>query len=293
MHYTGQVYRPPVEAYTPMLEITIGCSHNKCAFCTMYRQTPFRVSPLKDVENDLRELKGYYGPDIKRLYLLNGDPFVLSTEKLLEIADLVHKYFPKVETLSCYASINEIRNRSVDELKTLRAAGYNDLYFGLETAYDPALAIMNKGFTTAEEYENLKKIQDAGMTYRALLMPGVAGRGNGEINALETAKLLNTYKPNMVLIFTTSIAPGSDLAKIRDEGGFVEATEREILEEIKLLLKALDMDDDCFFFGSHPFDLVPVSGYFRDKEQIIQQLDDGMKKLHPKILDGVYKRGAI
>ena len=293
MHYTGQVYRPPVEAYTPMLEITVGCSHNKCSFCTMYRQTPFFVSPLEDVESDLKEMREDYGPNIKRIYLLNGDPFVLSTPKLLKISELVHKYFPKIETLSCYASINEIRNRSVEELKTLRAAGYNDLYFGLETGYDPALKIMNKGFTAEEEYENLKKLQEAGMTYRALLMPGVAGRGKGTENALATAKLLNTYKPNMVLIFNTSVAPGSDLEKIRDAGGFTEATERENLEEIKLLLNSLDMDDDCYFFGSHPFDLVPVSGYFKDRDEIVRHIDAGMKRIDPKVLDSVYRRGAI
>ena len=137
MHYTGQVYRPPVEWNTPLLEITIGCSHNKCAFCTMYRRTPFRVSPLEDIESDLQEMLAEYGSDLKRIYLLNGDPFVLSTKKLLEISDLIHRYFPKMETMSCYSSINDVRNKSLDELKTLRQAGYDELYFGLETGYDP------------------------------------------------------------------------------------------------------------------------------------------------------------
>lgn len=293
MHYTGQVYRPPVEWNTPLLEITIGCSHNKCAFCTMYRRTPFRVSPLEDIESDLQEMLAEYGSDLKRIYLLNGDPFVLSTKKLLEVSDLIHRYFPKMETMSCYSSINDVRNKSLDELKTLRQAGYDELYFGLETGYDPALKIMNKGFTAAEEYEHLAKVKEAGMKYAALLMPGVAGRGNGEANALATAKLLNTIKPFSVLIFTTSVADDSDLAKIRDRGEFTEATERENFEEIKLLLRSLDMPDDCFFFGSHPFDLIPVSGHFKDKERIIAHIDNEMKRMPPYFLDGVYKRGAI
>ena len=292
MHYTGQIYRPPVEWATPLLEVTAGCSHNKCTFCTMYRNTPFGVSSLKIVESDLQELHSRTGDKLKHIYLVNGDAFVLSTEKLLEIASLIKKYFPNMESIGSYASINHIKRKSLDDLKRLRDAGYTGLHFGIETAYAPALEMMNKGFTVEETYENLRKVKQAGMEYAANLMPGVAGRGNGAINALETAKLLNEIPPYMILVFCLSIAPDSDLAKIRDAGDFVEATERDLLEEIKLLLQSLNMQDDCYFFGSHPYDLVPVSGYFKDKAKMIATLEKGMAEMDPAFLDSVYRRPA-
>lgn len=131
---TGQVYRPPSEAFTPRLEVTIGCSHNKCAFCTMYRKTPFSVSPLCDVEEDLKELKKT-GDKIPCIYLTNGDPFVLSAENLVEIAHLIRKYLPEVEVITCYTSIQNMKSKSLEDLKLLKSLGYDELYIGLETAY--------------------------------------------------------------------------------------------------------------------------------------------------------------
>ena len=177
MHYTGQIYRPPVEWATPLLEVTAGCSHNKCAFCTMYKQTKFSISSLHNIENDLQELLEDYGDNLKHIYLINGDAFVLKTERLLEIAKLIKQYFPLMETIGSYASINHIKRKSLNELKELRDAGYSGLHFGIETAYAPALDMMNKGFTVKEMYENLLKVKAAGIEYAANLMPGIAGRG--------------------------------------------------------------------------------------------------------------------
>ena len=157
MHQTGQIYRPPSEASVQRLEVTIGCSHNKCSFCTMYRKTPFRVAPLEDVEMDLKELHDR-GEKITRIYLTNGDPFVLGTDRLVKIAELVHQYLPEVEVLTCYASIQNLKAKSLEDLKLLKSVGYDELYVGLETAYAPAVKLINKGFTVEEAYENLSLI---------------------------------------------------------------------------------------------------------------------------------------
>ena len=121
MHQTGQIYRPPSEASVQRLEVTIGCSHNKCSFCTMYRKTPFRVAPLEDVEMDLKELHDR-GEKITRIYLTNGDPFVLGTDRLVKIAELVHQYLPEVEVLTCYASIRNLKAKSLEDLKLLKVS---------------------------------------------------------------------------------------------------------------------------------------------------------------------------
>lgn len=113
MHFTDQVYRHPMEAGTQLLEVTAGCSHNKCTFCTMYRESSFRISPMEHIEEDLMEIKSN-GRKINRLFLVNGDPFVLSTEKLVKIAEKIHYYLPEVETITCYTSILNLKNKSLE-----------------------------------------------------------------------------------------------------------------------------------------------------------------------------------
>lgn len=116
MHYTGQVYRPPLEAYTSLLEVTSGCSYNKCAFCTMYHKTPFSLSPMENIIEDLKEL-AVCNKYAERIYLLNGDPFVLSTNILLDIGKIIKEYLPYVKTITCYASFYNLKNKSVSDLK--------------------------------------------------------------------------------------------------------------------------------------------------------------------------------
>lgn len=292
MHQTGQIYRPPSEASVQRLEVTVGCSHNKCSFCTMYRKTPFRISPLEDVEADLQELQKR-GEKITRIYLTNGDPFVLGTERLVRIAELVHQYLPEVEVLTCYASIQNLKAKSLEELKLLKRVGYDELYVGLETAYAPAVELINKGFTVEEAYENIGKLKEAGMRYTALLMMGIGGKGNSEESVKATAKLLNQYPPYRVSALSTSVLRGSELEALCKKGAYVQFTERELVEEEKMLLRALQIDD-CIFFGSHPYNLITINGILpQDREKIIEHLDSEMAawdRDQPGFLDTVWDR---
>ena len=293
MHYTGQVYRPPMESDTPLLEITTGCSHNRCAFCTMYNRTPFSASKLDDIKADLAELRNTLGSDVRRIYLLNGDPFALSANRLLKISDLVHAQFPNIETLTCYASINDLNNKSDYDLKELRAAGYNDLYMGLESGWGKAVKLMRKGFTIEEAWRHLDRLEKAGFRYAALLMIGAGGKGTSEINVAETAKLLNKYKPFTIAAVPTAVTPDSELAAMRDRGEYVELNEREMLEEEIMLLRALEVDDDCFFFGSHPYNTIPVSANFSERDKMIAYLENNMRKLPPSFLESTRERGQL
>ncbi len=291
MHYTGQVYRHPIEGYTPLLEVTVGCSHNQCSFCTMYRETPFRVSPLSHVEEDLMEMSSI-NHEISRIFLVNGEPFILSTEKLIEIGELIRKYLPHIETITCYASIKSLKNKLVEELKQLKALGYDELHIGLESAYDPALDQMNKGFTQKEAYECLGKVKEAGMIWDAIIMTGVAGKGNGTIHIEQTAKLLNEFPPYMLSIMTTSVSTGTPLEQMRNEGSFVECTELEKIEEEIMLLKLINFED-CYFFGGHNYNLIPINGSLSQKNEIIKALEDGIHKIPARILHGVKERENI
>lgn len=296
MHYTGPVYRPPIEADTPLLEITYGCSWNRCSFCTMYHGQKFGISPLEDVESDLKEMSRYYPRNLKRIFVENGDAFALPAKKLLEISELIHRYFPEIECITCYASIRNIKPKSVEDLKKLRASGFNEFYIGLETAYDSALEQMQKGYNSDDEYEALKKLEDTGIDYNAIIMFGVAGKGNYKENACETVKLLNRFRPKIILTMSTGIQKNTPLADMRDSGEFVEPTEREMLAEEMMYLENLKMDDDCLYFGAHIYNLSRITKYFRYRNEMIEELKkriDEIDRTNPGLLDTVLERGSL
>lgn len=291
MHFTGQVYRHPIEASTQLLEVTAGCSHNKCSFCTMYRETKFCVSPLQHVEEDLKELKSY-GEKITRFFLVNGEPFILSTEKLIVIGELINKYFPEVETITCYASIKSIKNKSVEDLKKLKSLKFDELHIGLESAYEPALLQMNKGCNKQEAVEAIEKIVQAGMKWDAIIMTGVAGKGNSLVHIKETSELLNKYPPYLLSLMTTSVSEGTPLEAMRDNKEFIECTEREKIEEEILLLESITFSN-AYFFGGHNYNLIPINAPLSKKKEIIEAMRDYMETIDPKILDGILKRANI
>ena len=146
MKYTGQVYRPPFEANSLRLQVTVGCSHNKCTFCTMYQNTPFQVERMEQIEQDLREARQMY-PLVRRIFLVNADPFVLSAEKLKAIARKINEILPEVETIAMYASVKNILDKTDEDLKELRALKINELNIGIESGMDEVMRHLNKGFT--------------------------------------------------------------------------------------------------------------------------------------------------
>ena len=288
MHYTGPVYRHPLEANTPILEITYGCSWNKCVFCNMYKNVKFGASPIEDIEEDLQELASVYPHNLRKIIVANGDPFALSTKRLIKISNLIRDYFPEISVISCQTSIRNIMHKSQDELNQLYDAMYDDIYIGIESGCGDVLKQLNKGYTTEQEYETLDKLKNSKMKYIALLMGGAGGKKYTECHVKDTARLLNVYPPKMISIITTSIPLETELYKMRDSGEFIQLSEREIIEEEIELIKALDVPSNVYFFGHHQNNIARVSGHLKDKESLIKSFED---KLHdfeinqPEILD--------
>lgn len=291
MRYTGQVYRHPIESDTPLLEVTAGCSHNKCSFCTMYNETKFEISPMENVIEDIKELRKK-SRNIERIFLINGEPFALPVKMLVEIGEAINKYIPEIKTITCYASIKGIKRKSLEDLKTLRKLNFNQLHIGLETAYDDALVVMNKGFTQKEAYESIEKLVEAGFEWDSILMLGVAGKGLGEVHIKQTAELLNKYPPYLVSLMTTSVPAGTPLEKLRDNNEFMECTELEKIEEEKLLLELIDFED-AYFFGGHYYNLIPINAPLSQKNEIIKYIDDELKYIDKNVLNTSYQRENI
>ena len=262
---TGIVYRPPYEANSLLLQVTLGCSHNKCTFCYMYPDVQFKVCPMEEVEADIDEAT-HYCPNVKRVFLEHGDAFVLSAEKLLRIADAVHQKLPKVEAIAMYASIQNIKTKTDEELHQLRNAGIHGLDIGVESGLDAALTYMNKGQTAAEAREQLLRLAEAGMDYSFNAILGCGGAELWQENADATADLINAVQPHLLFIGSLHAQPGCRLYQDMRSGAFKECTIGQLLDEQERLIRRLNLKD-TYYFGSHPSNLVPMQGRLPDQKQ--------------------------
>lgn len=291
MNYTGPVYRPPYEGQTLLLQVTVGCAHNKCTFCTMYRDVPFSVAKIDQVEKDLMEAKLMY-PNVKRVFLVNGDAFVLSARRLKEVAKLIYQYLPQVEIITMYASINNVKGKTDAELKELSELGIADLWVGAETGHAEALKYLNKGFTLDDTYEQLERLNKAGITFFYGFMFGAAGKGKGIENAIANAKMINKVKPLGIVPTTLNANDGTSLAADVATGKFVMATDREILEEQKKTIELIDVE--TYYMGIHIINSVSFDAKLPDqKETAITKVTDALEQREEAYLDSVPVRHAI
>lgn len=278
MKYTGPTYRPPIEANTPLLQVTVGCSRNKCSFCTMYKDTHFSIESIEQIERDLKEARIIYG-SIRRIFLLNADAFVLNYKKLKTVCDKIIEHFPEMETITMYASIKNIKIKKDEDLEKIRALRIDELWVGVETGNDEALKRLNKGHTAGEAENQLKRLNRAGIKHNMILMLGTGGKGQGIQNACDTAHLINQVKPNLVGLTTLGFFEGSQLSEQVQRNEFIPASELEIFEEERKLLELIDVNN-MPFFGDHQTNVVPLRGVLpRDRAKMLSNID-GMIAAH-------------
>ncbi len=278
MKYTGITYRPPFEADSLLLQVTQGCSHNSCAFCTMYRDVPFRTEPLDQIARDLEEAR-MFRPHERRVFLVNGDAFALDAGMLCRIADMIHGYLPGVETIAMYASIRNILAKTDGELRALREAGINDLNIGLESGLGSVLERMNKGYAPDQALRSLQRLDGAGMRYGVNVILGAAGAGNGRENADATAGLLNQTGVSLIFTGTIHADPGCPLYEDMRSGAFEESDLGGYLLEEQRLLERLQVED-CLLFGLHPSNVVALHGYLpADRDKMLLQIEKARQRL--------------
>ena len=272
MHYTGTIYRPPAEAKTVLLQVTVGCSHDRCTFCSMYKDVPFRIEPIEQIEEDLKEVLSVQ-PKAERVYLVGGDPFVLSFKQLKLIAEKIKEYLPHCKTISMYARITNIKTKTTEELEALRSLGINQLYIGIETGHDETLTRIHKGNTAKEAVEQCKRLEKAGMEYHGIYLNGLAGHTKGEISALETAKFFNQLKPRSIGITSLTLIPGTELYEQKLKGEFVEANEFERVQELKQFIEHLETNTRVF--ANHVSIATPVVGKIpKDRSKMLKVLQE-------------------
>ena len=270
MHFHGPIIRPQTDADSLFIEVTAGCSHNACTFCNFYKDTPFMVAPLSQIEEDLKEAKREW-PNAKSIWASGGNPFVLSTEKQIAVWDLMKKYYPDAR-ISTYATISDFKQKSVEDIKKIKAHGLDEIMIGIETGDDDVLSFVNKGYTAQDILDAGKKMDEAGITYRMIYLGGLAGKGKLVESAKKSAQIFNQIHPYYMMLTNVSVLPGTKLYNQMQAGEWTEATEKERIEEIRTLIAELNIPitiNSGTSTSSVRFEVTLP----QEKEQILSELD--------------------
>ena len=241
MRYQGVVYRPPSEARSLIIQATLGCPHNRCAFCGMYRDRKFGVRPIAEVIEDLDMALERYGPDVVRtIFLADGNSAVLPTDKLVAIGEAAKQRFPRLERITVYGSAKFLVKKSQEEWRRVAEAGIRRIHSGLESGDAATLDAIDKGVTPQQAVEAYNHVREAGIELSVYLMVGVAGTERSREHALGSAEVLNQAPPDFVRLRTFVPQPGTPWHDHWQEGGLTLLSAYEALEETRLLVERLE-----------------------------------------------------
>lgn len=272
MRYVGSVYRPPSEAYSLIVQVTYGCSHNTCAFCSMYKEKRFALRPLEEVLEDFRLARQTYRR-VERVFLADGDALVRKASELYTILDTIRALFPECQRVTSYASPASLRIRTMEELKTLREKGLTMVYMGLESGCDDVLKLMRKGHLSAEIVEMGCKARQSGMALSVTAITGLGGPELLERHAVETAEAFNAMNPEYIGMLTLMVEPGTPLYDWVRDGSFRLLTQPQVLQETRLLVEKLDSPGSVFRMNHASNYLVLKGTLNRDKAAMLSEID--------------------
>ena len=277
MHYSGAVYRPPSEARSLIVQCTLGCSHNKCAFCTMYKDKKFSINPIEQVLSDLDEARAY-GRYIEKIFLADGDALILPMDYLLTVLDYIRDHFPTCKRVAAYATTKAIMRKTDDELRTLREHGLGIVYIGLESGNEELLKKFCKGVTAEEIVLNAIRCKQAGIATSVTAINGMAG-ANGDdwqTHAIDTAKAVSRMKPDYIAFLTLRVYSGTPLHDWIASGEFKMMEPPELMRETRLFLEHID-SDGSIFRSNHASNYLPLGGTLnRDREVLIHTIDEAL-----------------
>ncbi|MTI56454.1 radical SAM protein [Geosporobacter ferrireducens] len=277
MQYEGTVYRPPSEAYSLIIQVTIGCSHNQCSFCSMYKDKKFRIRRLEEVLDELEEARRHYR-EVKRIFLADGDAMICKTAYLKEVLVKIKNLFTECERVGIYSSPQSIMNKTIEELSELRKLGLGIAYLGIESGSDKILKYIQKGTTAEEMILAGRKILTSGIKLSATLISGLGGKEHWQEHAIESARIVNAIQPQYLGLLTLLLEPGVSLEAQVKNGEFQLLTPIEILKETKMLLENFALNH-CIFRSNHASNYISLQGTLpEDRQRLIRQLDEAIEQ---------------
>jgi len=270
--YEGQICRPPVERSSFMLPVAVGCSYNRCKFCTLFKHLSYRLLPLEQVEAELKRVRDV-GGNPTQVFMGDGNAFAMGTERLLIILGMVRQYFPACAMVNLDATVSDISRKTDEELRQLAEAGLKRLYIGIESGLPDVLDFMRKDHRLEEAYREIDRLKKAGLVYCAHFMTGIAGRGRGEENAEQLADFFNKTKPERVINFSLFLNREAPLYEDIANGIIEPADELENLMEAHRLIERIDTE--LQYDGFHDALGFRIWGRLpRDKAKLLRRLDD-------------------
>lgn len=291
MRYEGNIYRPFSEANSYLLQCTIGCSHNRCTFCAMYKDKKYRIRSLAEIKADIKMAQAQYG-DVEKVFLCDGDAIAIETDILLEILDELYKSFPRLRHVGSYVGPQSTLSKSLSELSALRAAGLTKAYLGVETGDRELLKEIKKGVSYDEMLQAGRNLVNCDINLSTMVLLGLAGKGpRSHEHALATAQITNEMKPQYLAALTVTPAPGTALYKQVQEGNFQVLDAFETLEEMKIIFENISIDN-LRFVGSHASNYLPVQGTLqKDKAAMVQMVDKVLQSRDTRYLRNEKMRG--
>ena len=269
--YSQPLYRPPSEAWSMIIQVTEGCSHNKCRFCYMYKCKQFRLKSMDEIIEHIEWLKPMY-KNPERIFLADGNVLCLKTEKLLELLQYIKKEFPNVKRISSYSGPLDLLRKSQDDLKAIRDAGLELLYMGVESGSDKVLSMMEKGVTQKEMIEAGQKAIKAGFKFSCMIISGLGGAEYMEDHAVESAKVISAINPHYFSLLRLVVEEESELAEDVRQGKFHMLSPLQVLDENIIMLENMELTD-CTFRANHVSNHINQAGTLnKDKEMLIERL---------------------
>jgi len=289
VRYEGKLYRPPSEAYSYIVQATIGCSHNLCTYCDMYRDKQFRVRDLDAVLEDIA-MAGRAYPGADKVFVADGDALIMDAERWLKILAACREAFPKLGRVSCYATADNVLEKTPEELRALREAGLEMLYIGPESGDDVTLKRIVKGGTYAEHVEAARKAHEAGMRISVIVLLGAGGVERSDEHARETARLISEMDPDYVGALTLTVIPGTPQARMQAKGRFELPAIPQLLAEMRTIVEFAE-PTETVFRTNHASSYLPIAGQLpRDRAEILHAIDlalEGEIPLKPEYLRGL------
>lgn len=282
LRYIGSVYRPPSEAESLIIQVTLGCSHNKCSFCGSYLDKPFSVRSIKDISEDLAE--STYMGDVRRIFLADGDALCIPQKRLIEIFDLVNRYHPEAERIGIYASAKDILRKSVDDLKRLNQLKLGIIYLGVETGDERLLKKICKGADYNQLVEAAHRVKEAGITLSVTVLLGIGGIDGSKEHAKGTAKILTDMDPDYVGALSVIIVPGTPLHEEFSRGEFRLPDPFGLIEELRIMV-AESSFTNCVFRSNHASNYLPIRATLPgEKEKILSAIDAVLSSRDSRLL---------
>ncbi|MDQ1330287.1 MAG: hypothetical protein QG578_550 [Thermodesulfobacteriota bacterium] len=272
MHYEGNIIRPPSEADSILLQITVGCSRNKCTFCGTYTGERFRIKSDSIIMEDIAFAATYCRRQ-RRVFLCDGDALIIPQKRLINILSEIKKQLPWVTRVGLYANAKSLDLKTPDELKELKAHGVGIAYMGLETGDDVTLKNINKGASSGQMIKMGRKAKEAGIKLSITVLLGIAGRERSIIHAEETGRVLSAIDPEYVGALSLMLIPGTPLYNDYKEGKFTLIEPDEMLKELRVMINATNLTKGQFH-ANHASNYLPIKARLpKDKEATIKLID--------------------